>query len=253
MSAITIDTPQNVPLQFDAAGVGARIGARMLDIMIRFIYVVLLGAVLSANPFELLGFSFFYKDPAEVIFIILLLLPFWFYSPLLHTIWSGQTVGKRAMNIRIVRTDGSPGHFRDYMLRWLLLPIDLYLSLGFIGILSMIASSKSQRLGDLAAGTTVIALTTTNRVRKSFMREIKADYEPVFHEVQRLSDRDMNTIDSVLRKHRSRSNKPLMKQLVRRLFTVLNVDTTDPRTKGMSAEKFIQTVIRDYNYYSGKL
>ena len=245
MPTVTIDTPQNVPIAFEAASVGQRIGARLLDVFIQYFYVIIVMIVVFG--------SFNRPSGIDWLFLFLLMLPVIVYTPMFEFIWNGQTPGKRAVNIRVIRTDGSPAHFIDYMQRWLLMLIEVVMTQGVLAIVVIISGGRGQRLGDIVAGTTVINQKTTNKVRKSFMREVKDDYQPKFKEVQVLNDRDMNTIDGVMRKHKVRSSKVLVRKLVKRLFKVMNVDTKDPRTEGMSAEKFVETVIKDYNYYSGKV
>lgn len=70
----------------------------------------------------------------------------------------GQTIGKRAMKIRVVRRDGTLLRPQHVAARNVLRLIDGLPGLPLVGALSMIISgpSRRQRLGDLAAGTIVV-------------------------------------------------------------------------------------------------
>lgn len=67
----------------------------------------------------------------------------------------GQSFGKKLINIRVVKVDGSTPSIGSYLLRWLLFPIDGPITSG-LGLLVVLLNKNNQRLGDLAAGTMVI-------------------------------------------------------------------------------------------------
>lgn len=68
---------------------------------------------------------------------------------------TGQTIGKKIANIKVVRMDGKPMTYMDSLIRTVLRIIDgifLYL----VGLIIVVASEKKQRLGDMAAKTLVV-------------------------------------------------------------------------------------------------
>ena len=83
---------------------------------------------------------------------------FWGYFILFEAIWSGQTPGKRLMKLRVIREDGRPVRFFEVFVRNLLrvfvdfMPLPSYA----IGVVSIVFSSQSKRIGDVVAGTVVI-------------------------------------------------------------------------------------------------
>lgn len=70
----------------------------------------------------------------------------------------GQTVGKMATGIRVVRDDGSPLGWGGSAARNILRFVDgfPYVIPYLLGAVVMWASSKKQRIGDMAAGTVVV-------------------------------------------------------------------------------------------------
>jgi uncharacterized RDD family membrane protein YckC len=70
---------------------------------------------------------------------------------------SGQTLGKRAMKIRVVSSDGAPADMRQIALRTVLRIVDgLFLYL--VGLIVMLATRERRgRLGDLVGGTMIVS------------------------------------------------------------------------------------------------
>ena len=102
----------------------------------------------------------------------LIYLPVFFYNLAFEILMNGQTLGKRALNIKVVRLDGTSPTIANYIFRFILWPIDVFLS-GSIAITLISLTKNGQRLGDLAGGTTVVKLTqrgqvTSQQIVKSF-------------------------------------------------------------------------------------
>ena len=140
-------TPEAVWLRVDMAGLGSRTIALMVDTLIQLVVLVpvligFLGDGLAGTP-ETLALSL-------VVFAIL-----WLYFPLFEWLRNGQTPGKRAQGIRVVRTSGEPAGFAAVMVRNLVRIVEVY-ALPFIALIAMFSSARGQRLGDLAAGTMVV-------------------------------------------------------------------------------------------------
>ena len=80
----------------------------------------------------------------------------WSYFILLEWLWNGQTLGKRLFGLRVINEDGSPARFIAVFVRNLVRVADFLPGLYGFGLVSIVLSSRSQRLGDLAAGTYVV-------------------------------------------------------------------------------------------------
>lgn len=144
---LDITTSEGVTVSLTIAGIGSRTLAALLDILLVGTALVLIGAVTSrtADVDELLTLG--------VLTAVVVFVPF-AYLITLETLNGGKTIGKMAAGIKVVRTSGAPVGFGAASVRALLLPIDVLLF--GVGIVAMFVSGKSQRLGDMAAGTVVV-------------------------------------------------------------------------------------------------
>src|SRR5690606_34920667 len=108
---------------------------------------------------------------------ILFYLPVIFYHLLCEVFMDGQTFGKKAIDIKVVKLDGSQPSVGSYFLRWLLQIVDLPF-FGAIGIITILVNGKGQRVGDLAAGTTVISLKHRTGIKDTILaRPVMADHD----------------------------------------------------------------------------
>lgn len=153
LGRLEIETPDHVVLRYDLAAAGNRGFAAMVDVIIATLIWVgslfafgfvgrLLGPVLSG---QLIG-----------VLVLLTLLLAWSYFVLLEWLWQGQTVGKRMFGLRVIRDDGAPAGFMAVLIRNLVRIVDFLPGLYGLGLLMVIVSTRSQRLGDWAAGTYVV-------------------------------------------------------------------------------------------------
>jgi len=88
--------------------------------------------------------------------VLLTLLVAWSYFIVLEWLWDGRTLGKRMFGLRVISADGSPASFTAVLVRNLLRIVDFLPAFYGLGLLAIVLSSRSQRLGDLAAGTYVV-------------------------------------------------------------------------------------------------
>jgi uncharacterized RDD family membrane protein YckC len=160
-----IETPEHVGFEFRVAGPWRRGSAYLLDAIARVIVIVVAGIAV-----ELLAASIgrSLKDVLQAQQALGLLLFFvieWFYYVLFEWLWNGQTPGKRALGLRVVKDGGYPIGLQDALLRNLVRAADLmppFLPLGelfptyFVGVASSSADPRFRRLGDMVAGTIVI-------------------------------------------------------------------------------------------------
>ena len=153
-----LDTPEGVQMTFQLAGPGLRLGAYLIDFVIRGAIVFVAGVLLQFT-------SFVMPQLSTAVLLILLFLIEWFYGTLFEWLWSGRTPGKRAMRIRVIKDGGYPIGFMEAVLRNFLRAADaLFVILYSIGLTVMMASNRMKRLGDYLAGTMVV-VDQTDRVR----------------------------------------------------------------------------------------
>ena len=156
---LEVETPDHVVLRYDLAGAGNRGFAAVLDFFVATV-IALTSIVLLGVGGALLGVagalseaSFFFLGGFTLIVTAVLI---WAYFILLEWLWNGQTIGKRAFRLRVINEDGSPAQFTAVLIRNLLRLVDFLPALYGLGVLVIVLSPKSQRLGDLAAGTYVV-------------------------------------------------------------------------------------------------
>ena len=144
-------TPEGVSVEVVLAGAGSRFGAIMLDCLIQ---LVLLWIALFVGG-AIAGGSHSATVIAGVLSVLAFLVLFGYFI-VLEAITGGRTVGKLAAGLRAVRLDGQPMGFRRSVVRTMLRLIDVYLTLGMVGLGCIVGTPRNQRLGDLAAGTIVV-------------------------------------------------------------------------------------------------
>lgn len=147
-----IVTPEAVVLEFETAGMASRLIAATLDAVIELaiLVAVLLGFFgLSELGLELGGLA------TALLYVLLFLLIFG-YPAAFETLWRGRTPGKAALGLRVVTVEGGPIRFRHAAIRAMLGLFDKFVFSGIVGIVSLLATRRNQRLGDLVAGTIVL-------------------------------------------------------------------------------------------------
>jgi uncharacterized RDD family membrane protein YckC len=153
---LVIETPERVELHYVLANVGNRFLAAAIDHLIQallILLVLLIAWAFSDGPlFRGSGVW------AAAIAVLLVFGIYWGYFVAFETLWSGQTPGKRWMRLRVVREDGRPVRFFEVFVRNLLrlivdfMPAPTYA----LGVISIIFSARSKRVGDFVAGTVVV-------------------------------------------------------------------------------------------------
>jgi uncharacterized RDD family membrane protein YckC len=145
----TVLTPEKAVVSFRVAGVGGRIGAQIIDLMLLAVTIVV--ATILAGLAGLVLFEL-----AMGLYAFFLTASFFLYFILFEWLWNGLTPGKRAAGIRVVSDDGTPVTLRSAVYRNFLRVADFLPMFYFAGFIASFMNEKSQRLGDLAAGTIVI-------------------------------------------------------------------------------------------------
>ena len=157
---ISIATPEGLDLDLTLAGLGSRFAAAVIDGLIQFALMAALWAVGLAMG---LGFGATDAEGAEAaalalmaLLLVLVFLVLFGYHVFFETWASGRSPGKRWTGLRVVRTGGGPVSFLTSAVRNLLRLVDFLPSAYGLGIIAILASSRNQRLGDMAAGTVVV-------------------------------------------------------------------------------------------------
>lgn len=279
MEFIKVKTPLNVNVDIRHAGVGRRLLAFAIDMFILGVYFYFL------NYFFLdvfgLEFTFFeekdsdYFDMAvfrEIIYLILLL-PMIFYSLWTEMVFNGQSLGKMVVGIRVVKINGYRAGFPEYFTRWIFRFVDfwtgpflllfliplfgeqtaliisgiLLMLSGLVAFISIMRTQNSQRIGDIVAGTTVLKLKEKESISITILEDISESYVPRYPQVVKLTDNDARIIKDTYVPARKRNDYKTMKRLREKLETVMEIQSDQ------NDYEFIDTVMKDFNYYTQKL
>ena len=233
MDNFNIETAQNVTIQQNVASLSTRIGAFLIDMLIIAGYYLFILLIINT-----LGFSL---DESLYVYYALLSLPVFFYSLLFETLMNGQTPGKYLNKIRVTKIDGSKPTFGNYLIRWVLRLIDISLASGSIALLTILLNGKGQRLGDLAAGTTVISEKKNITINDTLIVDITEEYKPTFPQVTLLNDNDIQTIKELFLKAKKNGNHKTILKLHLKIIALTGIKTE------IQPINFIDVIIKDYN------
>jgi len=247
MQTIEIQTAQNVNVEYPVATVGDRIVAAIIDqlIMVGYLIAMIFFYIWILNLTEGTSLDF------SVAYFIILFLPFFFYHLLCETFLNGQSFGKKLMKMRVVKLDGSQAGVGSYFLRWILAPIDIYFTYGSVGLITILINGKGQRLGDLAANTTVVKLKAEMKLDDTILQVTPTNYEVKFPEVENLNDKDISIVKEVLDLNYKKADSVTYEKIL--LKSKEAIEKKMGVNSAMHPLIFLDTVLKDYNYLLGKL
>jgi uncharacterized RDD family membrane protein YckC len=233
---ISIQTAHNVTIEYAVASVADRILAVLVDGLVQIAYVFMMIFLLHYFP-NFITNEFW-------VLIIILYLPIMFYELVSEIVLEGQTFGKKALNIKVIQLDGSQPSISSFIIRWLIRLIEVSSFGGAVALLALFVSSKGQRIGDVAANTTVVKLRALNKVLRPTISEIedKDSYLPMFPEALKLTDKDVNVAREVLVSYRQTNNTELVKTMNYRLRELLGIHHT-----ALNDVDFLRQLIKDYD------
>jgi uncharacterized RDD family membrane protein YckC len=267
MKTLQIKTAQNVNIKFTVATVFQRLFAFSIDNVIKFAYFYFANKIFGFSMLDasLNGDGWTIKA-VEVLF----LLPITFYSLYSEILMDGQTLGKRVLKLKVINVDGFKPSITDYIMRWFLRIVDFNLflllfvyvaSLGLndqyvllfviflfgkmVGFFLILFTNKSQRFGDIIANTIVIYLKDDVKFSETILEDIKENYIPTYANVIKLSDNDMRIIKETYKtaaKHNDHKTLIKLRSKILEVTGIKSVHTSD--------SAFIDTVLKDYNYYT---
>jgi uncharacterized RDD family membrane protein YckC len=142
---LAIATPEGVEVELTLAGIGSRVIAGTIDLIIEILLLVALAILLH-----------FLGSIGAAVYASLSFATIFFYDVLFEVLGGGKTPGKRWTGLRVVRGGGRPVTFVRSSLRNILRLIDILPIAYTIGMTAIFITRRNQRIGDLAAGTYVL-------------------------------------------------------------------------------------------------
>ncbi|HEX6573569.1 MAG TPA: stage II sporulation protein M [Gemmatimonadaceae bacterium] len=158
---VAIETPEMTLVSYTSAGVGSRVAAALIDLLIciaSFVALWLLLWLIGDDPSHA-------RTPQPTpsgmwVFAILILIQFaimWGYYVVFEALNDGQTPGKKIMKLRVVMDGGYSVPFSASAIRNIVRLLDMQPGLfAAVGIVSIAASRTGKRIGDFVAGTMVV-------------------------------------------------------------------------------------------------
>ena len=252
MLLVKLDTGFNIEVEFALSPFHRRFFAWLIDATIQGTYLYLGAKILTG----LVNSNW----DGELWIVVLYMLPFIFYHLISEITMNGQSVGKMAMQIKAMTIQGGEPSMSQYLIRWLFRIVDfpILLFLGtlsgystwwvvvflFAGLICVIATPKSQRIGDLVAGTILIDLKKRTSWQDTVFTEVESTYQPRYPQVMQLSDRDINTLKNIIETVKKRNDYDLSLKIADRIQSKLKMNSDQ------DSLEFLQTLLKDYNYYS---
>lgn len=252
MQIVKLDTGFNIEIDFAITAFHRRLLAWIIDLVIMLSYSWMIDRI--AALFETPHFSM------PLWLALLLRLPLLFYHLAFEVWMNGQSIGKKVMHIKVIALDGGQPSLSQYIIRWMFRLIDfptLILSavimqmlpwwcfiLIFSGLACIVSTKNSQRIGDLVAGTIVIDTRNRFSWQDTVFTEIASSYQPRFPQVMQLSDKDINTLKSIIETVKKKSNYDLSMRVGERIKWRLHIESDQ------DSLVFLETLLMDYNYYS---
>lgn len=245
---VRFETPETVVVSYRLAGPGTRFIAFFFDMLIIAIAYLILALAFGLGMI-LLGPEFRQEVAPYIIAMIFivsggfaLILYFALFEWLMH----GQTPGKRASNIRVVMDGGFSLSFGGVAIRNIFRLIDTIPLLWIVPVVT----PKTQRLGDLVAGTIVVA---EEPGRVNPLREVLAA-RPIEQsrflfsgdQLARLRPVDVQAVELFLERRPAlhpQHRLTLLRKLVRGLTTRLQV--VEPVTDD-EGERFLEDLLGAY-------
>jgi uncharacterized RDD family membrane protein YckC len=241
MKTVDVVTSHNISIDYEAASVVNRGIALFLDLLIIFVYSIIMSIILGS-----MGLGWRAQELSVILSYIMVGLPVMFYSLLFEFLLKGQTPGKMAMGIRVVNLNGENASLGDYTLRWSFKIIDFWFSFGAIGALFISTTEKGQRLGDVLAQTAVVR----NKPEQIYsIRDIlnikdRSKHEPTYLNAYKFTDEDMILIKNAItrvKKYPNEPHKQLIRDLASKAAELLKLEDV-PKKK----LTFLKTLLQDY-------
>lgn len=240
---LAINTTQNVVINFSAASVGDRLLAQIIDLLVKAAYVFFM--IFMFEIFDLTNI-FVGLDTWSIIAIYSILgIPIMFYSLVQESLWEGKTIGKKLMKMRVIKLDGYQASFGDYLIRWLFRLVEISIGNGIIALIAIISNSKNQRLGDMAAGTSVISLKNIVNINHTILQEVNEDYVPTYPLVIKLSDNDVRIVKETFETAIASRDYGTLIKLREKIIAVTGIKNVSGND-----QDFIKTLLKDYNFYT---
>ncbi len=253
MPLVKLDTGYNIEVEFVIAPFFKRLVAWTIDVFICWMIVKALAAATNTD-------SFFVWTQTASLKGVLISLPVLFYHLFFELAMNGRSPGKLLMQCKVITEEGGQPGLGQYLIRWVFRLIDfpywigIAVALGvmpwwtfpliFSGIACVLITPRSQRLGDMVAGTILIDMRNSTSWQDTVFAEVSDTYKPKYPNVMQLTDRDINTLKTIIVTVRKNNDHEMARRIAQRIQSKINIQTDEYPLD------FLETLLIDYNYYS---
>lgn len=243
MNTISINTAQNIEVEYDVASLGDRIVARIIDLFIQGAYILAFVLIFF------IGSNSMGKNTGVIVIVfVFAFLPVMFYDLVMEQFFNGQSIGKKVMKIKVISLDGAQPTFSQYLLRWLFRLVDFSLSGNLAAIICVAVSENKQRVGDMVAGTTLIKTVPRTTLQHTLYvpTEDTPAYQPIYPEVINLTDPEVQLIKDVITNVNRTRNTTFAYQAAEKIKQALNIQSQQ------EPWAFLHQLLTDYNKIGSK-
>lgn len=241
---LTIETPEQIALEFPLAGIGSRGLALCIDSLIQGVValaiVVIVELALPDLSVTWIGARNWLI--AGTIFLIFCL--YWGYFAAFEILWNGQTPGKRQVKVRVIHFSGRPITGFEGIARNVMRAIDS-LGLYAVGCIACAIDERNRRLGDMVAGTVVVHEVEEQSVSYWYGEDRSASAPRVSQQVTTLTGQEFQLIETFLSRRLDIPNLQRLesaRMIADRIGDRLNV----PKAERPVDEAFLEEVSRRY-------
>ena len=263
MAVLKLPTSFNIDLEFEVPEFHRRLFAWIIDLILQVFYLIIAFRLYDEYVRDHVSEITFQNDPWVR---RILILPVILYHMFCEITMNGQSVGKKLLGIRIVNENGGKASLSQFLIRGLIRASDyailvlmfnggnpyiIWILLASIALLItdivlVVSNKKSQRLGDILAHTILVNTKTKGSMSETVFMEVADNYVPVFPQIMKLSDRDINAIKSILDTARKKGDFNLAAMASEKIKSHLQIDSP------IQPFDFLDTLLKDYNYLSVK-
>ena len=241
---LTIETPEQIELEFPVAGLGSRGMALLIDSLIQIVVVIVvafLTAIISPDLSRYWVTAGKWMTGAVIFFMFCL---YWGYFAIFEMFWNGQTPGKRQAHIRVITASGRPVNVFEAIARNFLRAVDS--QLGYIvGAIAITVDKKNRRLGDMVAGTVVVHELQEQGDSYWYGQQSTATTAPSVEAITAMTAQEFQLIESFLNRRLDLPYEQRQKTAISiadHIGTRLNVPSSDRP----SPENFLEDLSRRY-------
>ena len=236
----TIDTPEQMTLDFTLAGIGSRFLAMVVDTLIQaaVAMVLLVVVAIGGRGGTFLGLKVASTWTTALLVAVLFLLLYGYFAAF-EIIWNGQTPGKRVVGIRVVKDSGRPLTPPEAIGRNLLRIVDQLPALYAVGMVVALANARNRRLGDFVAGSIVVREGSLSEIRPVWQTQAAAPAQ--LPGASALTVDDLVLLDTFLNR-RAELNPGVRARMADEILRKLSPKLSLPAQSQQSAESTLEAL-----------